>query len=309
MLLGYRDGLTHLCFQAPFGIRGLRRSRFPDGLQLLVANSRARSEKSAEERLLFNRGIFAYRFAFLALKEAMRALGLPEKRIAATESLGDIHTGRFSPAEIYRLLLRLPVHVAPAELAARFPAAFGPAARSCFGTDDPECLPAEIPLRGAAVYGLGRVDRGQIMPDLLEAGGDAEMRDFGRLMSITHDGDRLFRQGNEYTQGREALSDGALAAALAALDAGEERPLRFEPGFYGASIAELDEMVDAAERVEGVLGAGLMGAGGGGYILILARDGALPAVQAALEREYYRPRGLEPDVEAWRPSSGAGRLL
>ena len=300
MLLGSREGLVHLCFRAPVGIRDVRLSAFPDDCQLILANSQTRSEKSAEERLLFNRGVFAYRFAFLALKEAMRDLGLPEALIGETESLGDLHTGRLEGETLYRLVLRLPEHATPAELAARFPRTFGPAARGCFGTDDPARLPAEIPLRGAAVYGLGRVDRGRVMPELLQQG---EMEEFGRLMSITHDGDRLFQNGQPYTESRERLSDPALQQAMAGGEA-----LRCAPGFYGASVAELDRMVDVALRTDGVLGAGLMGAGGGGYVLILARGGSLMGVREALTREYYQPAGKEPDVEPWRPTAAAGRL-
>lgn len=300
MLLGSRDGLVHLCFRAPVGIRDVRLSAFPDNCQLILANSLTRSEKSAEERLLFNRGVFAYRFAFLALKEAMRELGLPERLIAETDSLGDLHTGRLDGETLYRLLLRLPEHATPAELAARFPQTFGPAARGCFGTEDPAQLPDDIPLRGAAVYGVGRVDRGRVMPDLLE---QREMEEFGRLMSITHDGDRLYRSGRPYTENSDRLSDAALKQAMA-----HEQPLRGEPGFYGASIAELDQMVDVALRTDGVLGAGLMGAGGGGYALILARNGSLGSVREALTRDYYRPAGKEPDVEPWRPTAAAGRL-
>jgi hypothetical protein len=308
MLLGTREGLAHLRFRAPFGVREVRYSAFPAGYHLLLANSQTRSEKSAEERLLFNRGIFAYRFAFLALKEAMAELGLPSGVIQETECLGDLHTGRLAEADLYRLLLRLPESAGPAELAHRFPQTFPPAARGCFGTDDPAALPAEIPLRGAAVYGLGRVDRGRVMPELLEGGPDG-MDEFGVLMSITHDGDRLFRQGEPYLENRTRLSDARLRRVLSEVETGSERALRYEPGFYGASIAELDRMVDAALLTDGVLGAGLMGAGGGGYVLILAREGAAEAIRESLMREYYAPEGKEPEIEAWHPTGPASRLL
>ena len=287
----------------------MRHSPFPPDYQLIVANSQTRSEKSAEERLLFNRGIFAYRFAFLSLKEEMARMGLPASLVAETESLGDLHCGRVAPADLYRLLLRLPESIHPEELARRFPTAFPAAARGCFGTDDLQRLPAEIPLRGAAVYGLGRVDRGRAMPALLEEADDVAMWEFGRLMSVTHDGDRLFRSGEAFTENRDRLATERLERLHADVARGEERPLRNEPGFYGASIAELDRMVDIAQRTEGVLGAGLMGAGGGGYVLILARRGALDGIRTALTREYYGPEGKEPDVEAWHPTAAACRLL
>jgi galactokinase len=146
------------------------------------------------------------------------------------------------------------------------------------------------------------------MPDLLERGDAEAMGNFGRLLSITHDGDRISRYNQEYTENRERLSDDRLLQALSRAEAGEDCSLRNEPGFYGASIEELDRMVDAALETDGVCGAGLMGAGGGGYVLILAREGALENVRDALVREYYRPLGKEPDVEAWRPTAAAGRL-
>lgn len=309
ILLGSAAGLVHLCFRAPVGIRDAHYSSFPAGYQLIVANSQARSEKSAEERLLFNGGIFAYRFAFLALKEAMQELGLPPELLSATESLGDLHTGRLSAADLYRLILRVPETMTPRELADRFPLTFAPAARGCFGTDDPARLPQDIPVRGAAVYGLGRVDRGRVMPDLLEAGDPASMHEFGRLMSITHDGDRRYLLDGAYTENQTRLSNTWLTRALSDVERGEDRPLRHEPGFYGASISELDRMVDVSLRTPGVLGAGLMGAGGGGYVLILAREGTLEALRTALHREYYAPLGKEPDVEAWHPTAAACRLL
>jgi hypothetical protein len=43
--------------------------------------------------------------------------------------------------------------------------------------------------------------------------------------------------------------------------------------------------------------------------LILAREGVLERVRETLVREYYRPLGKEPDVEAWHPSGPACRLL
>ncbi len=75
--------------------------------------------------------------------------------------------------------------------------------------------------------------------------------------------------------------------------------LRCQPGFYGASIPELDRIVDVVSTLPHVLGAGLMGAGGGGCVLILARDGedVLQRVTAALAQHYYQPLGKKMDVE------------
>jgi galactokinase len=146
------------------------------------------------------------------------------------------------------------------------------------------------------------------MPALLDAADEQSMREFGRLMTVTHDGDRLHQNGAPYLESRTRLADVRLTQAFESAKRGDPRPLRDEPGFYGASIPELDRMVDVSLATPGVLGAGLMGAGGGGYVLILAREGALPAISQALTREYYTPLGKEPDIEAWHPTAAACRL-
>src|SRR5439155_62040 len=168
MLLGHRAGLTHLCFRPPFEVRGVLHSPFPASCQLILANSRRQARKSGAQRHFFNRGVFAYRFAFLALQRALReigpALGVARQEIEETTCLGDVRTERFKLETIYRLLMSLPERSTPAALREQFPAAFEAAARGCFGSADLAALPDEVPLRGAAMYGLARVDRGLLMP-------------------------------------------------------------------------------------------------------------------------------------------------
>ncbi len=309
MLLGARDALAHLCFEAPCGVRGVRLSAFPSGWTLLLANSGVQARKSAEEQRHFNRGIFAYRFAYLALRRELERAGVDAALLERTRSLGDIHSGRFDPSLLFRLITSLPDVVAPESLADEFPAVYRTAAMNCFGTDDPAELPPRVPLRGAAVYGLGRVDRGRMMPQLLDVGDDASMLEFGRLMAVTHDGDRLFRCGEPWRGNRESLACERWEALSRRQAEGVRLHLRDEPGFYGASIAALDAMVDVATAVPGVAGAGLMGAGGGGYVLILCRSAATPDVVDALTEQYYVPNGVTPDVEPWQSVAAAGRLL
>ena len=67
---------------------------------------------------------------------------------------------------------------------------------------------------------------------------------------------------------------------------------------------------DARAPLPGVLGAGLMGAGGGGCVLILIRDGegVTERINAELGRHYYEPLGKPVDVERWEPVAGAGEV-
>src|SRR5207248_7813763 len=203
-------------------------SPFPASHQLILANSLRQAEKGGAQRVFFNRGVFAYRFAFLALQRALRekgpALGIADELIEETTCLGDVRTERFSLETIYRLLLSLPERIAPAALRQQFPEAFEAAARGCFGSADPADLTDDVPLRGAALYGLGRVDRGLVMPVLLARGSAVSMAEFGLLMSISHDGDRVTRwRGSKcdpYMANQERLDNAYLDAMLAAAHGG-----------------------------------------------------------------------------------------
>jgi galactokinase len=84
--------------------------------------------------------------------------------------------------------------------------------------------------------------------------------------------------------------------------------LHLQPGGYGCSSPELDEMVDIARSVLGVLGAGLTGAGFGGCIRILVARDSVPALLDALKTRYYDPRDLPLVAEVVQSVARAGVL-
>jgi len=325
MLLGSSAGLVGMRFTPPVTVRDTRPMCLPPGYQILIANSGQKAIKNKEERRQFNAGIFAYRFALAYLQEAVTALraelGLSLDS-EAVRFLADLSVERFPVHLIYRLLMAVPEAVSPYELMARYPESYEQGALTCFGTADCDLLPETIPVRGAALYGLGRVDRGLAMHELCLRGDDGAMAEFGRLMYITHDGDRVSR----YTPGdgmsllwsgnRESMSDHRVATLIDIASNGhqpaerEAIELRHQSGYYGASTPELDRIVDLVSPLPDVLGAGLMGAGGGGCVLILARAGGQTAarVTETLEQGYYQPLGKPTDVEPWIPAAPAGEL-
>jgi galactokinase len=65
---------------------------------------------------------------------------------------------------------------------------------------------------------------------------------------------------------------------------------------YEVSSPELDALVEIATSVPGVVGARLTGAGFGGSTINLVRRDAIPALRAAVEREYPARTGLVPTV-------------
>jgi len=325
MLLGSASGLVGIRFEPPVTVRDVRPMPLPAGYQIIIANSGRQAIKNKEERRQFNGGIFAYQFALMYLREALqrqaRELGLALGQ-EGVRFLADINAERFPLHAIYRLLLAVPELVTPHELRLRYPESYETGALGCFGTTDPEKLPQSIPVRGAALYGLGRVDRGLAMHEICARGDEAAMRESGRLMYLTHDGDRVSRYDRRdgrsvpYQGNLASVSDEHIRSLAEAAAGGPGAPgwqasqLRFQSGFFGASTPELDRIVDLVTPLPEVLGAGLMGAGGGGCVLILARAGqeALARVTGTLRASYYEPLGLPVAVEAWHPTAPAGEL-
>ncbi|MBI2300197.1 MAG: hypothetical protein HYU66_14840 [Armatimonadetes bacterium] len=326
MLLGERGKMTNIQFIQPLRYRDLRTVGFPPGYQVLIINSGMRSEKSAEQKRMFNRGVFAYKFAYAemhrALVENHKRWGIPPEVVDGTHWLADFNTSRLALPRIYELLLSVEQELPMPEVRERYPEQFAQLAPSFFDTDDLAKLPESIPLRGAALYGIGRADRGMVQDRLLADGSPEAMAEFGLLTSVTHDGDRLYQRNGDggmapYRGNHDMLTDDYVAAlrdraaeAKRGTNEWTAVQLRRQPGFYGASIKALDHIVDLVSGIDGVLGAGLMGAGGGGVVLAVAREGedVESRVRQILISQYYEPTGMAPDIDRWHPVEGAGVL-
>jgi galactokinase len=74
---------------------------------------------------------------------------------------------------------------------------------------------------------------------------------------------------------------------------------------YEASAPELDHLVEAALREDGVLGARLTGGGFGGSALVLLRAPALERVVGALTERYWERFRKRPVCRSARAGSGA----
>jgi galactokinase len=71
---------------------------------------------------------------------------------------------------------------------------------------------------------------------------------------------------------------------------------------------ELDSLVEIASGCPGVAAARMTGAGFGGCTVNLVAEDAVPALRAAVARDYPARTGLTPRVWTVRPSAGAGPL-
>ena len=172
--------------------------------------------------------------------------------------------------------------------------------------------PGAYDLRSLLLFGAAECARAEMFRELLASG---RYDRIGAFMRASHDAERVVSHGE---QGRprpfEALATDERLNRLVE-DLNSEDPdrvaaaqLYVQPGYYGSSLRELDQMVDIADSVPGVVGAQLSGAGLGGCIMVLCRHEAVAKLRRDLARHYYRPHKLKPDVTACVPIQGVGLL-
>jgi len=116
---------------------------------------------------------------------------------------------------------------------------------------------------------------------------------------------------------RHVISENArVDGAAAALEAGDlasfgelmvtsHRSLRDD---YQVSCQELDVMVEAALKIEGVYGSRMTGAGFGGCTVSLVAEESVPAFREQVAAEYEATLGVHPQIYACRASDGAGEV-
>jgi len=272
---------------------------FPEGYSLLICNSRIQARKAAGARDAFNERIASYEFAVqLARKRFPNYAPLIHHlRDIAPDVLGVRY------ADIYRILLDVPELVTPEELVDEL------------GLDTFDRIVAahkprdRYALRGRLLFGIAECERSKHCLALLRKG---DMAQFGRLMNVSHDGDRVaIQDGAAFVA---PAGDASLRARIEDLQS--EDPSRvlagqlyMQPGCYACSLPQIDQMVDIALATPGVLGAQLSGAGLGGCMMVLARDDAADAVIDRMNELYYAPNNLEPGALAFAPIAGCCPLV
>lgn len=278
-------------------------THLPRGYRLVFCNSHVKAQKAAASRQQFNQRVACYHIGVQLLKQFY-----PQYAPLITH-LRDINTRNLPLrlADLYRMLLKLPVRATRQELEALLPVEVlerllptGAAADTTY------------PIRGVVLFGLAECERSRLAPRYLQAG---DVAGFGQLMRVSHDGDRVVRHDASWRASpfQGPCSTAYLLDLMDDLESGEpERvlaaQLHLQPGAYGCSTPELDLMVDIALRTEGVAGAQLAGAGLGGGMMVLVHEDSVDELRRRMIRLYYEPRGLEPAVLVTVPIAGSGVL-
>jgi N-acetylgalactosamine kinase len=297
--LGQRGKIIQVGY-LPFRIGRVIES--PPDYQVVIADSHIKAAKSGHSRHQFNARITAYNAGMALLRQRCPQF------LHALEHVRDIDPEKLAcpPSHIYELLQKVPRKMTRKEIKAALSAESAALLAPFFASHDEQ---ESYPLRGVLLFGAAESARSRICPELLAAG---SLNEFGRLMKISHDGDRVSRPdaSGHYQHLEDACTDEYLNHLMADLISQEPRrvldaQLYSQPGYYACSTPQIDRMVDLACTVPGVIGAQIAGAGLGGCIMILAHKDAVPLVRKKLVSGYYAPEGLEPAIIPCITTQGA----
>jgi N-acetylgalactosamine kinase len=279
-------------------------SPWPDGYSVVVCHSRVHAQKTANARSIFNERVATYVIALTWVKR------LYPQWEAKLEHLRDILRLGVSTQDIYEMLLRLPPRASREQIVEALPDDIDELTK-LFGThDDPE---EGYRVRDICLYGLAECQRSERLADCLRAG---DIIGAGRLIDLSHEGDRVTRidQSGARVPCDTGVSDEGLSGLIADISSSDESTrdaasLAMQPGGYACSAPDVDELVDLARGVDGVVGAGLIGAGLGGCVEVVVRDDSVDRLRDELLRCYYEKYAREPFIEVMRPVEGCCALL
>lgn len=290
---GVRGRITQMNFK-PFSVG--KSVVFSPDYRIIVANSFISAKKSEGSKDIFNQKVACYEFGMMLLRKLFPQY---EDRL---EYLRDIVRIGLSDIEIYEMLLALPEKASTDTLLELLPereAVIRHIQKS-------HRIPEYYEIRSVMLYGISECRRAEKAADVIE-GGDYER--LGRMMQISHNGDRLFKDGKPYDH---CVSDSFLKKLISNLKKGisvEDSRLVNQSGGYACSVREVDEIIDMVDRCPGVLGSQISGAGLGGSVVILVKTEFADSVIQTLNERYYRPKSFNLGAKIYSPSTGSGVLV
>jgi len=174
--------------------------------------------------------------------------------------------------------------------------------------DIPERL-SLFPVREVFLYGIAECSRSRLASSLLA---DNRIDEFGRLMNISHNGDRVvvWIDRNTSEDFHNNYSDRVIEKLAERIEKSEiDSELSRQPGSYRCSIPEIDRMVDISLSVNGVIGAQISGAGLGGCMMVMVKEDSYEKLEQELLKKYYDMLNLEPDMFITYPVEGSGPVF
>ena len=280
----------------------------PDGYDIILYHSGDQANKSVEPfKTAFNAPIVAYQAAEMMLTEYVRdnnpdalqqllaeraSMDVKHHRVY----LGDVvNRSILSEAQIYRFLRSLGRVMSREEIFSRF----ADSAPSFQDGIQQASEPARgYHIRDVAAFGLSECARGKDAGSLLAAG---DVEAFAAMMNTSQLGDCVSGPADGSSSRIKFLQDDDLCTMER-----EGFPLRRLAGDYHVSTADIDRLARLCLSCPEVLGARLSGAGLGGMLIVLGKEGFDEALDPILQRDYYEPLDKELRKIRIAASGGAG---
>ena len=149
--------------------------------------------------------------------------------------------------------------------------------------------PGKYDLIGTILFGISECTRSESFNQILQSGDLEQIR---TIIAASHNGDRLGSHNSNSIF--DLIKD--------------KIPLTHISGKWGFSTEDIDQMVDISNSIPGTVGAQLAGAGMGGNIVVLVKDGFADDILSALRKEYYEPKNIPFDAHIYNPIFGASIL-
>jgi len=275
---------------------------FLDGYRVAICSTLKEAKKAAGAKSIFNERVATYEVGLMMLKQKFPLI---REKVQYFRDLNQQKLGR-DETWLYEMLKSLPIRIQRVQLLNQLKDE-ADTLIELFRTHDE---PTEgYRVRGVCLFGLAECARAKVATSFL---GKGDMEAFGELITISHEGDRVTRiVDGKRVYCEEEIADEYLDRLIFHLRLDNPRKRESarvyrQPGGYAVSCAELDELVDITKDVDGVLGAGRVGAGLGGCISVLLEKNKAEQLLNAVTAEYYKPRGLPAAVEVCFPVEGAG---
>ena len=298
--MGRANAIVHIT-AFPFSFKVVP---FPDGYRIVLADSKVEAKKQVGAKDGYNTPLASYAFGLWLVQKHYPQYA---DRI---EHLRDINTRNLgvNDAEILRIVKSLPEIATRNEVLELLPEKEAEI-RSLFRSHSD---PADgYRIRQVCMYGISECARSDLAVDLLSRG---DIETFGRLITLHHDGDRVSRlREGEMVEEIKDYSDLRMDQLITDAESSDQARIDAalvwaQPGGYNVSVPGIDMLVDLAMEVDGVVGAGLVGAGLGGSMIALVKADSADALVRKLTTDYYEAKGLPPSVEIVSAVGGAGVL-
>ena len=272
----------------------------PAGYKMVLANSLIKAKKRSGARNIFNSRVAGYEFGLMMIRKNFPQYADKLQRLSdvRAEKLG------VDEARIYHIIKSLPVFATRDNILRLVPEREQEIWHIFRSHDEPE---EGYKIRQVCLYGITECIRADMVPKFLQKD---DMKGFGKLMSIPHDGDRVTKLVDGKRQPVDnSYPDARIDALVSDLESGdseraEQARLWRQGGGYNVSVPEMDILVDVALATPGVIGAGLVGAGIGGSIVAVVEEKYIQQVVDNMAEGYYRLNNLPVEVEIVTPVGG-----